>query len=61
MSPELEAVVAAAAALVDGRRWYLDLPADRALPGAREAELERALVALRARESGREPPREDRS
>ena len=51
MTPELAAVLAAAAALVEGRRRYLGLPADRALTGTWEADLERALAALRARES----------
>ncbi len=52
MSAEAQAVLEAAAALVDGRRRYLGLPADRALPGTWEAALEAAVEALRARESG---------
>lgn len=48
MSAEIEAVLVAAAALVDGRRRQLELDADRALPGAWEAALERAITALRA-------------
>ena len=48
MTPELAAVIAAAAALVEGRRRFLGLPADRSLPGSWEAQLERALAALRA-------------
>lgn len=55
MTPEAEAVLAAAAALVEGRRRFLGLPADRALPGSWEAALEQALAALRALESRRAP------
>ncbi|MGV2345624.1 MAG UNVERIFIED_CONTAM: hypothetical protein MIO30_17385 [Methylobacterium ajmalii] len=51
MSPEAQAVVAAAAALVEGRRRFLGLPAGRELPGSWEARLEAALAALRACES----------
>ncbi len=51
MSCEVEAVLAAAAALVEGRRRFLGLPADRALPGAWEGKLEAAIAALRAAES----------
>lgn len=55
MTPEVQAVLAAAAALVEGRRRFLGLPADRALPGAWEGELEAAIAALRACESVEAP------
>jgi hypothetical protein len=55
MSPEVAAVIAAAAALVDGRRRSMELPADRALPGAWEAALERAVQDLRAASAGDRP------
>ena len=61
MSPEVVAVLAAAAALVDGRRRSIELPADRALPGGWEAALERAVQDLRAAAAGQDPaPDEDR-
>ncbi|GJE51456.1 hypothetical protein GOFOIKOB_4515 [Methylobacterium tardum] len=50
MTPEAVAVLAAAAALVEGRRRYLGLLADRPLPSTWEAALEQALAALRAAE-----------
>lgn len=48
MTPEIQAVLAAAAALVEGRRRFLGLPADRGLPGSWEVALEKAVAALRA-------------
>lgn len=48
MTPEAAAVLAAAVALVEGRRRFLGLPADRPLPSSWEAALEQALAALRA-------------
>ncbi|MGU3665674.1 hypothetical protein ACLBX9_15955 [Methylobacterium sp. A49B] len=53
MSPEVAAVLAAAAALVDGRRRSMELPIDRVLPGSWEAALERAIQDLRA--AGQDP------
>ncbi|MFC6790754.1 hypothetical protein ACFQE0_14720 [Methylobacterium komagatae] len=54
MSPEVAAVLAAAAALVDGRRRFMELPADRVLPGVWEAALERAVQDLRAAAAGQD-------
>lgn len=49
MTPEIQAVLAAAAALVEGRRRFLGLPADRALPGSWEAALEKAIATMKER------------
>lgn len=51
MTAEVQAVLAAAAALVAGRRRFLGLPSDRVLPGSWEAALEAAVAALRAAET----------
>ncbi|GJD87245.1 hypothetical protein BHAOGJBA_0745 [Methylobacterium hispanicum] len=46
VTPAARAVVDAARELVRSRRWFLDLPADRDLPDAMQAALERAVRAL---------------
>jgi len=46
VTPEVQAVLAAARVLVEGRRRSLELDADRPLPGTWEAALERALAAF---------------
>ncbi|MCK2057169.1 hypothetical protein [Methylobacterium sp. 37f] len=56
MTPEIAAVIEAARALVQGRRRFLGLPADRVLPGSWEARLEKAVAAIAAAE-----PEGDRS
>ena len=48
MTPEIAAVIEAARALVEGRRKFLGLPADRILPGSWEARLEKAVAAMTA-------------
>lgn len=48
-----QAALDAARDVVRHRRWYLDLPADRPLPEALAAALERALVALDAEDADR--------
>lgn len=46
MTAEVQAVVAAARVLVEGRLRSMELDPDRPLPGTWEAALERALAAL---------------
>ncbi|MEE7440894.1 hypothetical protein [Methylobacterium oryzae] len=53
VSPAAHAVIAAARELVRNRRWYLGLPADRELPDALQAALDRAVRALDAAEADR--------
>ena len=45
---DITAVIDAPIRLVEGRRRFLELAADRALPGTWEADLEKALAALKA-------------
>ncbi|KMO25663.1 hypothetical protein PUR29_25795 [Methylobacterium ajmalii] len=53
VTPAARAVVDAARELVRSRRWFLELPAERDLPNAMQATLERAVRALDAAEADR--------
>ena len=48
--------IKAARSLVQNRRWYMDLPADRPLPDALQDALDRAVAALDAAEADRGSP-----
>ena len=55
MSEAGRAVIRMARNLVRQKRWQMELPPDRPLPGNVEAALERAIAALDAAEAAAQP------